>query len=564
MSNLQKTIRLLNTIRYLRWRQIHGQLVVRLKRHFENPWAFFKEETPVFEGCRWQLKEDILPPGYQNNQQAEMIKGTWTFLNDTRTIGFPPEWSLNELPKLWQYNLHYFEYLWVLDYYQAKILTLNWIEEHPLANNQVGWEPYPISLRLMNWCGVFFGRFRVDTEADTEFCELLWKSVYLQIEWLRRHVEIHIMGNHLFENAVCFVFIGSCFTGKNAEKWYQIGFDILEQELTEQILDDGMHFERSPMYHCRIVYVLCLLMNIKDEKLERLIKIPLKKMICALHSLVHPDENIALFNDSAFGIYNKPRQLISYTNDLLGDSHCNSEEDSIMTFALPDAGYYGFRNKEGIYLICDAGAIGPDYIPGHAHADIFSFELSLKGQRVIVDSGVFDYTGSLMRRYCRSTAAHNTLELNDRDQCEMWGVFRVARRGKLSEISWQPESADGFLLSAKHDGYRRLKGCPLHFRKFTWRGSDQLEIEDIIKTSESLKAVSRFHFHPDCIVSILSDHSASISFSAGSMTVTFAGTGKLAVEKSCYCPEFGVKLDNQALAYTDFGPRIKTEFQIEL
>jgi hypothetical protein len=32
-------------------------------------------------------------------------------------------------------------------------------------------------------------------------------------------------------------------------------------------------------------------------------------------------------------------------------------------------------------LILDVAPVGPDYLPGHAHADTLSFELSLFGQR---------------------------------------------------------------------------------------------------------------------------------------------------------------------------------------
>ena len=563
LSIFKNIIRLFNTIRYLQWRQIRGQIIVRLKKHFENPDKFFKCEIPIFEGCGWQLKKDFLAPGSQNNRQADLIKGNWTFLNDTRHLGYPPELKCDELPKLWQYNLHYFEYLWALDYNQAKALTLNWIAEHPLAQNRIGWDPYPISLRLTNWCCVLFGKFSVETDADKEFCELLWKSVYLQTEWLLQHIETHILGNHLFENAVCLVFTGSCFTGKSAEKWYQIGLNILEEELTEQILKDGMHFERSPMYHSRIVYVLCLLMNIQDTRLEQLLSEPLRKMISALDNLIHPDENIALFNDSAFGIYNDPVCLISYSNDLLGVSSSEPEQDSITTFSLPDAGYYGVRNCDGTFLICDAGEIGHDYIPGHAHADIFSFELSLKGHRVIVDSGVFDYNNSAMRKYCRSTRAHNTVEINDKDQCEMWGSFRVARRGKPFDINWNADDNGSFKLSGKHDGYRRLRGNPIHYRQFLWSIPDNLKIVDTILSSVSQKAISRIHLHPDCLVEELKDSYTSIKFPAGRLNISYLGKGILSVNKSFYCPEFGVKLSNSVLEFSSFGNEIVTEFQIE-
>lgn len=97
-------------------------------------------------------------------------------------MGLPPRWDCPELPKLWQYNLHYFEWFWTLDYEDVRAVVLDWIERHPLAKGAVGWEPYPTSLRLMNWCAVFFGRFRENTEADHDFLQKLWASVVWQTQ----------------------------------------------------------------------------------------------------------------------------------------------------------------------------------------------------------------------------------------------------------------------------------------------------------------------------------------------------------------------------------------------
>lgn len=35
--------------------------------------------------------------------------------------------------------------------------------------------------------------------------------------------------------------------------------------------------------------------------------------------------------------------------------------------------------------------IGPDYIPGHAHADTFNYELRIDGVPFIVDTGISTY-----------------------------------------------------------------------------------------------------------------------------------------------------------------------------
>lgn len=498
----------------------------------------------------------------QVNRATDILVGRLSFLNNAQDVGWFPDWEVKNLPKLWQYNLHYFEWLWALEYGDAKRVAGDWIDNHPLGHGQVGWEPYPISLRLMNWCAVFWGRFREQVEGDRAFLEKLWCSICWQVQWLTRRLEIHLLGNHYFENGAALAFVGSCFKGEQASKWFEKGYCILREQIAEQILSDGMHFELSPMYHCRVVYVLAMLMATGNEQLIQLVAEPLGRMLKALDAVCHPDGRIALLNDSAFGIYNEPDELRSFCCELPSVAPL-APSMTEGCFALPDAGYYGWRDGEGNYVICDFGKIGPDYIPGHAHADIFSFELSLRGHRVIVDAGVHDYEASESRRYCRSTKAHNTIEIDGHDQCEMWGIFRVARRGQPHNVRWKP-SQEGFELSAWHDGYKRLKGKPIHRRKFTWHKRDSLRIEDIITASKPQSVVSRLHLHPNCKIDQIKARTAWVTYPEGNFRIIFSGNGRLSIEDSSNCPEFGKKLENKALAYHAFGDDIKVSLVIEL
>ncbi len=549
------------TVGHLRRDQVASQIRHRLRPLFEKPEDFERRPQP-FRGCRWKPRIQFLPPGPQNNFAADILAGRLSFLNRSSEVGWPPDWNYRSAPKLWLYNLHYLEYLWALDYGKAKELDLDWIKNHPLGHGQIGWEPYPTSLRLINLCGVFFGKYRAKTEADPSLLNLLWDSICLQTEWLSEHLETHLCGNHLFENGAALSFVGSCFSGREADHWLQLGLRILEKEIPEQILDDGMHFERSAMYHCRIVYLLAMLYNTGCSRLSRLTREPLIRAVEALNCLIHPDGEIALLNDSALAIYNNPGQLMTCARELLGDNEQAICPTKPGPFALPEAGYYGFRNDAGTYLICDAGSIGPDYIPGHAHADIFSFELSANGHRVIVDSGVYDYEMGASRDYCRSTRAHNTVEIAGQDQCEMWAAFRVGRRGYPRNIEWCP-SNDGFSLRAWHDGYKRLKGRPVHHREFHWGRSGKLTIRDRTAASKPQCVVSRLHLHPSCTIDKLQNNVICVGYPGGDFKIVFSGTGEPSIEESYYCPEFGVKTPNKALAFSSYGCETEFECRIE-
>ena len=268
-------VRTLRTIRHIKGGQIIGQIRRRIEPLWESPESFLKMPVPDFEGCRWEPTSPFLAPGAQANKANDITAGRFVFLNQEELLGWPlDEWDVPELPKLWQYNLHYFEWLWALDYESVRAAITDWVERHPLGKGRVGWEPYPISLRLMNWCGVCFGKFCAQTESDGGFACRLWRSIYRQAEWLKRHLETHLLGNHLFENGAALAFVGSCFRGKTGQEWLERGLDILRREIPEQILSDGMHFERSPMYHVRLTYLLRLLRDTGSEELWDLVQEP--------------------------------------------------------------------------------------------------------------------------------------------------------------------------------------------------------------------------------------------------------------------------------------------------
>jgi uncharacterized heparinase superfamily protein len=295
------------------------------------------------------------------------------------------------------------------------------------------------------------------------------------------------------------------------------------------------------MYQARVVAVLAALEKTGCAPVVQRVRTPLARMRSALAALTHPDGDIALLNDSAFGIANPASELAAPAPP--------------GPFALPQTGYFGARSESGDYVVCDAAPIGPDYLPGHAHGDIFSFELSLRGRRVIVDAGVSGYEADEARAWCRSTRAHNTVEIDGEDQCEFWAAFRVARRGRPRDVTWEACGA-GFALEGWHDGYERLASRARHRRRFRWHPEGVLLVRDTVTARRPVRAASRLHLHPDCEIRLDGASGARVSFPGGSFRVAFAGEGEFAVESSTWHPEFGVVRQNRALAFHARGPGV--------
>jgi uncharacterized heparinase superfamily protein len=549
--------RLFHTVRELRARQVVGQVGRRMRPLFEDPERFARRPAPPLPGVRWSPRTGLLPP-LPGSSPERLRAGRFEFQGLPRQLGWPPEWEAPGLPALWRYQLHYFDDLWSLDFADARDLASDWMRRHPLRRGAVGWDAYPISLRLLNWCGYFFGRERERTAAAPGFQAQLWRSLWLQAEWLRRHLEWHLLGNHLLENAVALSFCGSCFEGDAARSWLRTGLELLRRELPEQILPDGGHFERSPMYQARAFYALSALFDAGAEELRELVGEPLERMGRALAWMRHPDGGIALLNDSALGAQPETGTLLAWWGRLSGREPPAAPGGS---FALPETGYYGAREPAGHYLICDAAPIGPDHLPGHAHGDIFSFELSLAGRRVVVDAGVFGYEADERRRFARSTRAHNTVEVEGEDQCEFWAAFRVGRRGRPRDVVFR-ERPGGFALEGWHDGYARLAGAPRHARRFAWHADGVLLVRDRVEAGRSVRARSRLHLHPECRIEAVEGSAARVAHPGGVFQVRFAGPGELRIEPSRHFPRFGLELATSALVFRAEGERLETGFCI--
>lgn len=252
------------------------------------------------------------------------------------------------------------------------------------------------------------------------------------------------MGNHLFVNAKALVFSGLFFDGPEAQRWLTHGLEILAREVPEQILPDGGHFERSPLYHALALEDMLDLANVAQTFSDALTppqkalfsewRARIPEMIHWLNTLSHPDGGISFFNDASFGIGPETTALCDYAGRL---DIPLKPATAALTY-LPDSGYARLELGTALVLT-DIAAIGPDYLPAHAHADTLSFEMSLNQDRIIVNSGTSVYGTSKERIRQRGTLAHSTLCLSNENSSEVWGGFRVGRRAKVSHISAQED-----------------------------------------------------------------------------------------------------------------------------
>ena len=547
IGNMGFSLRLwlfLNTIRYLtpgqilcrlwrviriRWRRITGTQAPRPfgweLRHYQSIYAGLSD---IGNRGPWQAQ------AVQALEQAkEVSQQHFCFLQHSHVFHEKILWEDPKLSQLWRYNLHYFEYVndllvWSAlgnaekAYHTFKSLANSWIQGNQRLMGD-GWHPYTISLRIVNWVNAL-SAFQLQLSKDKQFFESILSSIYGQGHILAHDIEFDVRGNHIIKNLKALIWLGIAFKGPEPDLWLRKAVRLLELELAEQILPDGGHFERVPGYHLVVLkdcLEIALLLSRNQQKVPYFLEAVLTQMLDFLAGLLPPNGKAPLLKDTAWDTGPRPCDLLSagaiylnmnkykfsdcfgiYPFLLFGKSGwskfkewplCPSPQDSV---AFPETGYYVMRDHgSGDYLIFDAGKPCPDYLPAHAHADMLSYELMVGGQRLVVDSGVYKYTAGPWRDFFRSTRAHNTVEVADLDQSEVWGSFRVARRARPGAVIW--ESKEGYaLVQGEHDGYARLATPVIHGRTILWEKKGFWLVVDELIGEGMTRCANRVHFHP--------------------------------------------------------------------
>jgi uncharacterized heparinase superfamily protein len=524
-----KLFLLFNTLRYLKWQQIYFRLV----RRFIKP-----KVTERFQGPKSKRSKTWYHFTLYGNKVNSQLEAC--FLNHTKKLDLPADWNKESPSKLWVYNLHYFECL-LSDNAEEKRnfhlhLLNNWVDQNPVGYGN-GWEPYPTSLRIVNILKAWLGGLELDGK--------LFSSVFAQASFLSSDLEKHLLGNHYFVNLKALLFAGVIFENT---RWLSIAEKGLISEIPEQILDDGANFELSPMYHSLILIDMLDMFNLSrayqtqvSGKLVSLLEFYIPKMLAFLEAMTHPDGGVSFFNDSADGIAPAKAKIESYAKKLgFGISPLDFSKPQIIDNA--NSGYI-CATTAGSKLIFDASPVGPDYIPGHAHADTLSFELSIGAQRVLVNSGTSEYGLSAKRLNQRKTAAHNSVEVDGKDSSQVWSGFRVANRADIISRHTEQKNDRSIEIIASHNGYKSLFGGCIHTRKLTFS-------ENCLIVSDSLQgafkyAKSRFYFHPDLIIS-LEDNLLRIEETEFILHSNLKGKVASLVD-SCWHPEFGVEVPNKML-----------------
>jgi hypothetical protein len=384
-----------------------------------------------------------------------------------------------------------------------------------------------------------------------------------QLAHVERHLSYYFSPNtHLLGEALALYVAGRTLPLFRRSHWREaLGRRILVNEINRQVAADGGHCERSAHYHRYTLdfYLLALTVaRLSDDPVA-----PVLERACArlgraarlladdrgILPLLGDDDGGSLFpltrrrpddaRDSlaiAAALTKQPDLLVDNAPEevwwLLADPRFDDARARLdrpagrlaqASASLPATGYYISRNEHGDHLVIDCGPHG--YLNGgHAHADALSLTFTHRRQPLLVDTGTGSYTADpIARDRFRSTALHNTLQLNERSQSVPSGPFhwRQAATGVISR--WRVNRDFDYFVGA-HDGYAPA----MHRRHVLMVHGSLLIVADYVELGGGegqpgpTQAAVHWHLHPAWSVELI-DHGATLACGTARVDVRVAG-----------------------------------------
>ena len=465
----------------------------------------------------------------------ELRAGKIRLLGLARTLGDPPGWQHSDAPRLWRFHLHYWDWAWGLaadsDRLTARALFArlwrSWQASAGFGHSDA-WHPYPAALRAWSWCALHH-----DLAASSDIEPDFVAGLSVHAAFLRRHLEYDVGGNHLIKGLKALTGLAAFFAD---ERLMRLALRRMSKQLTRQVLADGGHYERAPAYHCQVLAdiidvadLLCAIGRAPTDEISAAID----RMRSWLGTVLTPDGQVPLLND---GYPVEPEFLAALRPRQAPDNPL---------IMLPQTGLVR-AVAGGWHLLADVGPPCPPSLPAHAHADTFSCVVHVDRVPLLIDTGTSTYEAGLVRRHERSTAAHNTVQVDGADSTEVWGVFRAGRRARVTGLVARADSS-GVLCEATHDGFRVLRGRPLHRRRWSIT-PDGMTVEDMITGQGRHEIVIRWHIAADTTVQV-AEATARVTTSVGAFSVAIAATAPvlLAVENTPVAAGFGNRADAPVL-----------------
>jgi uncharacterized heparinase superfamily protein len=393
------------------------------------------------------------------------------------------DWEAAGAPLLWRFHLYYWDWAWALagehrDPDAQAVFTAMWESWHSavVPGRGTAWHPYPAALRAWSFCGIYR-----DLVQGGPIEVPFRRELAAHAGFLRRSLETDVGGNHLIKNLKALAGLAVFFGDHTL---LTTAISRVRRQIAVQVLPDGGHYERAPAYHCQVLgdlIDLAGLLRAAGQGEPAWLVEAIGAMRRWLGAVLTPQGDVPLLND---GFPVSPELLAGIAP---------AAPSAGPLRLLPDTGL-ALATAGGWHVLADIGAPCPRELPAHAHADTLSCVVHVGADPLLIDTGTSTYAPGAARDRERSTAAHNTVEVDRSNSTEVWGAFRAGRRARVHAVSARADEGE-VTVAAAHDGYRHLPGRPTHHRRWSLRG-DELRVDDTVTGRGRHRVTVRWHLAP--------------------------------------------------------------------
>lgn len=379
----------------------------------------------------------------------------------------------------------------------AKKALLDWINDNPFLTGPHYMSAMECGLRIP----VFVYALKLLNNISENEISLLSRAIYEHAWWVSNRLSLYSsLGNHTVCECLGLLFAGALFKG-NAEgkAWISSGIQLLDQEVSHQILDDGGPAEQSLSYHRFLLDLYWLASDFLNKNSLYDCTRWRPRLIVAeefLEAFKSASGQSVSIGDSDDGLAIAPGIVPARISFHKNQRFCTTYKNS---------GYSVFHLDNDSILTFDHGPLGMAPLYNHGHADALSMTVSVKGRPIFIDPGTYRYNGvPELRKYFKGTRAHNTVTLDGLDQAVQETGF-IWSHPYNSDLTRSDISENRIFLEAKHDGYMRLDSPVMHSRSVTVLDKAQVLITDTFSGKGTHDFELNFHLHPECIITKVDD-----------------------------------------------------------
>ncbi len=302
---------------------------------------------------------------------------------------------------------------------------------------------------------------------------------------------------------------------KNADKWFETGYRRVMHELKYSFDNDGIHMERTPIYHmvASIVYLQSWRLCVKNSIPVPPYGLPtLEKAAEFIERLVKPDFTTPMIGDAdrndllsrrsdtsryegmnltfdpgdlnEMRAYFRTMHEITKRPDYLyfASGRKRGTPPVQRNYAMKQAGIYVMRTgweKDDSFFHLHGVQLELGERSSHSHNDQCHLELHIQGEDILIDSGRYIYNSSCWknwRHYFLSACAHNTVYIDDHEMGKVPGTSRI--RGVRTHCHRFEEKEDYSIIDLSHNGYVFMDDPIFHRRRVIRLKGDIYIVDD--------------------------------------------------------------------------------------